>query len=435
MYVIGTAGHVDHGKSSLVKAMTGIDPDRLQEEKLRELTIDLGYAWFDLPDHKNVSIVDVPGHEKFINNMLAGVGSIDMALLVVAADESVMRQTREHVAILELLKINIGMVAITKVDLVSQAMVDLVIEDVKGLLKGTFMENAAIVSVSSITGQGVDDLKTSMNKNLSSIRSPRDISQARLLIDRAFTITGFGTIVTGNLRDGSLKVGEQVEIVNSGKQSRIRGLQIHGAKVTQAMPGTRVAANLSGIPTDYVNRGDVLAPVGIFSATTAFDIYLKVIKDIPNNLKHNMYVNVHLGAAQQVGKLRLLDRDIAEPGEEVWAQIKLTSKFVVQKNDHCIIRANQITLGGGVIVEPHAKRHRRNHNKTISMLNLKKAGSTDDLILLATNKISPVKFEHISTETDLSRKEIQAGLTSLIESKQIIDFGPAPNVYYQTVQK
>ena len=165
MYVIGTAGHVDHGKSSLVKAMTGIDPDRLQEEKLRELTIDLGYAWFDLPDHKNVSIVDVPGHEKFINNMLAGVGSIDMALLVVAADESVMRQTREHVAILELLKINIGMVAITKVDLVSQAMVDLVIEDVKDLLKGTFMENAAIVSVSSITGQGVDDLKTSMNKN------------------------------------------------------------------------------------------------------------------------------------------------------------------------------------------------------------------------------------------------------------------------------
>ena len=209
MYIIGTAGHVDHGKSSLVKALTGIDPDRLQEEKDRELTIDLGYAWLDLPDHKSVSIVDVPGHEKFINNMLAGVGSIDMALLVIAADESVMPQTREHIAILELLKIKVGAIAVTKIDLVENDMVDLVKEDTKETVRGTFLENALIIPVSTKTGDGLNDLKTVINENLSNIRNPRDIEKPRLSIDRAFSMDGFGTVVTGNLRDGTLLVGQQ----------------------------------------------------------------------------------------------------------------------------------------------------------------------------------------------------------------------------------
>ena len=323
MYIIGTAGHVDHGKSSLVKALTGIDPDRLQEEKERELTIDLGYAWLDLPDHKSVSIVDVPGHEKFINNMLAGVGSIDMALVVIAADESVMPQTREHIAILELLKINIGAIAITKIDLVEKDIVDLVKEDIKETIKGSFLQNASVITVSTKTGEGLNDLKAIINENLSNIVTPRDIEQPRLSIDRTFSMDGFGTIVTGNLRDGPLVVGQQVEIVNSGKRSRIRGLQTHGSKVDEAIPGTRVAVNLSGITADDIDRGNVLAPIGILSPTNAFDIHLKVLEDIPNNLKHNMFVNVHLGTAQQVGKLRLLNCDVAEPGEKCGPRLNL----------------------------------------------------------------------------------------------------------------
>lgn len=432
MYIIGTAGHVDHGKSSLVQALTGIDPDRLQEEKDRELTIDLGYAWLDLPDHKSVSIVDVPGHEKFINNMLAGVGSIDMALLVIAADESIMPQTREHIAILDLLKIKIGAIAVTKTDLVENDILELVKEDIKDNIKDTFLENASMIPVSTKTGDGLKDLKAIINENLSNIQNPRDIDQARLSIDRAFSMDGFGTIVTGNLRDGALLVGQQVEIVNSGKRSRIRGLQTHGSKVTKAIPGTRVAVNLSGIQASDIARGDVLALMDNLSPTNALDIHLKVLKDIPNNLKHNMFVNVHLGTAQQVGKLRLLDREIAEPGEKVWAQIKLKSGFVAVKRDYCILRSNQVTLGGGIVVEPHAKRHKRNHAGTIAALNLKRIGSIEDLIILSTDKPNPVQIESIVKETHLSEPEIEKSLEKMVKSKAIARIAFNQNFYYQT---
>ena len=435
MYIIGTAGHVDHGKSSLVKALTGIDPDRLQEEKDRELTIDLGYAWLDLPDHKSVSIVDVPGHEKFINNMLAGVGSIDMALLVIAADESVMPQTREHIAILELLKIKVGAIAVTKIDLVENDIVDLVKEDTKETVRGTFLENASIIPVSTKTGDGLNDLKAVINENLSNIRNPRDIEKPRLSIDRAFSMDGFGTVVTGNLRDGTLLVGQQIEIINSGRRSRIRGLQTHGSKVTKAIPGTRVAVNLSGIPADDIARGDVLAPVGILSPTNALDIHLKVLEGIPNNLKHNMFVTVHLGTAQQVGKLRLLDCDIAEPGEKVWAQIKLKSGFIALKNDYSIIRSNQVTLGGGIVVEPHAKRHKRNHAGTIANLNLKRIGSAEDLIILSIDKPNPVQIESIVRETHLSETEIKKSLVDMIKSETIVRITFSQNFYYQAFSK
>ena len=435
MYIIGTAGHVDHGKSSLVKALTGIDPDRLQEEKERELTIDLGYAWLDLPDHKSVSIVDVPGHEKFINNMLAGVGSIDMALVVIAADESVMPQTREHIAILELLKINIGAIAITKIDLVEKDIVDLVKEDIKETIKGSFLQNASVITVSTKTGEGLNDLKAIINENLSNIVTPRDIEQPRLSIDRTFSMDGFGTIVTGNLRDGPLVVGQQVEIVNSGKRSRIRGLQTHGSKVDEAIPGTRVAVNLSGITADDIDRGNVLAPIGILSPTNAFDIHLKVLEDIPNNLKHNMFVNVHLGTAQQVGKLRLLNCDVAEPGEKVWAQIKLDAGFVTRKNDYCIIRSNQVTLGGGIVVEPHAKRHKRNDTGTIATLNLKRNGSAEDLILLSTDKPNPVQINSIVRETHLSETDINESLVEMIKSETIVRIEFNRAIYYQSFAK
>ena len=435
MYIIGTAGHVDHGKSSLVKALTGIDPDRLQEEKDRELTIDLGYAWLDLPDHKSVSIVDVPGHEKFINNMLAGVGSIDMALVIIAADESVMPQTREHIAILDLLKINIGAIAITKIDLVEKEIVDLVKEDIKETVKNSFLQDASVVTVSTKTGEGLNKLKSIINENLSNIISPRDIGQPRLSIDRTFSMDGFGTIVTGNLRDGPLVVGQQIEIVNSSKRSRFRGLQTLGCKVNTAIPGTRVAVNLSGIPADEIERGDVLAPISELSPTNAFDIHLEVLKDIPNNLKHNMFVNVHLGTAQQVGKLRLLDCDVAAPGEHVWAQIKFKTAFITRKNDYCIIRSNQVTLGGGIVVEPHAKRHKRNHPGTIEALNLKRVGSGEDLVILSTDKPIPVQINSIVKETHLSEDSVNKILLQIIKSKKIVRIEFNRIAYYQSLSK
>ncbi|MBR61159.1 MAG: selenocysteine-specific translation elongation factor [Dehalococcoidia bacterium] len=435
MYIIGTAGHVDHGKSSLVKALTDIDPDRLQEEKDRELTIDLGYAWFDLPDHKNVSIVDVPGHEKFINNMLAGVGSIDMALVVIAADESIMPQTREHIAILDLLKIKNGAIAITKTDLVEKEMVDLVKEDIREAVQGSFLENVSVVTVSTKTGDGLNTLKAVINENLSNIVTPQDIGQPRLSIDRSFSMDGFGTIVTGNLRDGHLVVGQEIEIVNSGKRSRIRALQTHGSEVNKAMPGSRVALNLPGISAKSIRRGEVVADIGTLSPTNAFDIHLKLLKNLPNNVKHNMFVNVHLGTDQQIGKLRLLDCDIAESGQQVWAQIKLKSGLVTRKNDYCIIRSNQVTLGGGIVVEPHAKRHKRNHTKTIESLNLKRTGSVKDLVILSTDKLNPVQINSMVKETHLHEDVVKKILPEMIKSKTIVKIQFNKISYYQSLSK
>ena len=258
MFVVGTAGHVDHGKSTLVEALTGIDPDRLAEEKERGLTIDLGFAWLDLPSGSEVSIVDVPGHERFVNNMLAGVGGIDLALLVVAADESVMPQTREHLAILDLLRIPRGLVALTKKDLVDDDWLELVTADIEDTLKGTVLEGAQILPVSAQTGEGLPELVSTIESMVQGIPAKRDLARPRLPIDRSFTITGFGTVVTGTLIDGHLETGQDVELTVAGQRTRVRGLQTHKNRVDRAEPGTRVAANLIGVPHDGIFRGEVL---------------------------------------------------------------------------------------------------------------------------------------------------------------------------------
>jgi len=255
MYVIGTAGHVDHGKSTLIKALTNIDPDRLPEEKEREMTIDLGFAWMTLPSGREISIVDVPGHERFIKNMLAGVGAIDLALLIVAADESVMQQTREHLAILDLLQINKSIVVVTKTDLVDQEMVDLVKAEVEDTLAGTSFQGSPMIGVSAYTGAGLEQLKTTIDEILEETTARRDLGRPRLPIDRCFSITGFGTVVTGTLIDGSFSVGQEVELEPSGARCRIRGLQSHKSKVDYTDPGVRLAVNLSGISRDEVTRG------------------------------------------------------------------------------------------------------------------------------------------------------------------------------------
>jgi selenocysteine-specific elongation factor len=272
MYVIGTAGHVDHGKSTLVQALTGIDPDRLREEKERGMTIELGFAWLTLPSGKEVSIIDVPGHERFIKNMLAGVGGIDLALLVIAANESVMPQTREHLAILDLLRVKKGMAVIAKRDLVDEEMLELVMAEVEDVLKGTTLEGAPMIPVSAVTGEGIPELLSTLDTLLETTETRKDSGRPRLAIDRSFTMSGFGTVVTGTLIDGSLSVGMEAEIVPSGRVARIRGLQSHRQKIETASPGRRLAVNLSGVSHDQIQRGEVLTIPGWLRPTIALDV-------------------------------------------------------------------------------------------------------------------------------------------------------------------
>ncbi|HIN06720.1 MAG TPA: selenocysteine-specific translation elongation factor, partial [Dehalococcoidia bacterium] len=293
MYVIGTAGHVDHGKSTLVKALTDIDPDRLPEEKAREMTVDLGFAWMTLPSGREVSIVDVPGHERFIKNMLAGVGAIDLAMLIVAADESVMPQTREHLAILDILHIRRSLVVITKTDLVDEEMVELVKAEVEDALEGTSFQGCPMVGVSAYTGDGLDDLSSALDQILDNTEERADLGRPRLPVDRCFSITGFGTVVTGTLIDGVLAVGQEVELAGSGQRGRIRGLQSHKNKVDHTQPGVRLAVNISGLSRDDVERGDVLTNPGCLRPTRRLDAKIRMVKGAPHSLRHNQGVTFH----------------------------------------------------------------------------------------------------------------------------------------------
>ncbi|GBD07918.1 Selenocysteine-specific elongation factor [Candidatus Thermoflexus japonica] len=371
MPVIATAGHVDHGKSALVEALTGIHPDRLKEEQIREMTIDLGFAWLTLPDGETVGIVDVPGHMDFIENMLAGVGGIDAALLVIAADEGVMPQTREHFAILTLLEVCSGVVALNKIDLVDEEWRALVEEDVRALLQGTCWADAPVIPVSARTREGLGRLVEALQEILRS-RPPRpDWGRARLSIDRAFTMPGFGTVVTGTLLDGCFRIGEEVEIWPSGRRARIRGLQSYRRRVEQALPGSRTAINLSGIALEDLRRGDWVTVPGVFQPAGLLDVYLIHWEGSPRPLPHFAEVKFFHGAAQILARVRLLDREVLQPGESGLAQIVLSRPTVAAPGDRFILRwpSPAMTLGGGEILDVHPeRRHRRFRVEVLSTL-------------------------------------------------------------------
>jgi selenocysteine-specific elongation factor len=381
MYVIGTAGHVDHGKSTLVKALTGIDPDRLREEKERGLTIDLGFAWLTLPSGREVSIVDVPGHERFIKNMLAGAGGVDLALLVVAADEGTMPQTREHLAILDLLDVPGGLVVLTKCDLVEDDYADLVEADLEDTLAGSHLADAPIVRTSAATGAGLPELLAAIDAALERTPPKRDLGRPRLPIDRAFTIQGFGTVVTGTLLDGALEVGQEVELQPGRLKARIRGLQRHRTKVTRLEPGTRAAVNLSGVHTEDVRRGMVLARPGTLTAVHAVDVRLRATKALAHPLSHDTGVTFLSATSESEARLRLLDRDELGPGSEGWAQLVLAEPVAVAPGDHCVIRTSNDTVAGGRIVAINPRRHRRSHPATIAALERLLAGTPEDRML------------------------------------------------------
>ncbi|HJX12322.1 MAG TPA: selenocysteine-specific translation elongation factor, partial [Dehalococcoidales bacterium] len=323
MFVLGTAGHIDHGKSVLVRALTGIDPDRLREEKERGMTIELGFAWLKLPSGREVGVVDVPGHERFVKNMLAGVGGIDLALLIVAANEGAMPQTREHLAILDIIGVRRGIVVITKKDLVDDELLSLVRMEVEEIIAGTALAGAPVVAVSAVTGEGLPELLAVIDGLLETTQPRPDLGRPRLPIDRVFTMAGSGTVVTGTLIDGTLSVGQEVEIVPAGIKSRLRGLQTHRAKIETAEPGSRVAANLVGVNTSQLQRGDVVTRPGWLVPTRLVTVKLSLISYLPRPLRHGAAVSFHTGAAETMARVRLLEADELRPGAATWAQLAL----------------------------------------------------------------------------------------------------------------
>ncbi|MFM9108151.1 MAG: selenocysteine-specific translation elongation factor [Chloroflexota bacterium] len=383
--VIGTAGHVDHGKSTLVKALTGIDPDRLAEEKARAMTIDLGFAWLDLPGGRQVSVVDVPGHERFIKNMLAGVGGIDAALFIVAADEGPMPQTVEHLAILDLLGVDRGVIALTKADTVDEEWLAIMTEEVRERVSGTVLANAPIVPVSALSGAGLDGLRAALAAALDGAPARAATGKPRLPIDRVFTVAGFGTVVTGTLSGGALAVGQDLRVEPSGLPVRVRGLQSHQQKTERALPGSRVAVNLAGVAVEDVRRGDVLAPAGLLKPAQRLDVRLRLLEESPVTLEQNDEVDFFSGAAELPARVTLLDRERLEPGESGWVQLRFRAPVAVLKGDRFIVRrpSPSQTIGGGEVIDPGPPRHKRFRPEVLGALETLAQGSPDELVLHA----------------------------------------------------
>jgi selenocysteine-specific elongation factor len=380
--VVGTAGHIDHGKTSLVKALTGIDTDRLPEEKARGITIDLGFAFLEEPDGLTVEIVDVPGHERFVKNMLAGVGGIDLAMLVIAADEGVMPQTREHLAICALLRIKHGLVALTKTDLVEADWLELVREDVAGLTRGTFLEGCPTLPVSAKTGAGLDALRAAL-RTLAAEVPPRATDQLpRLPIDRVFTVKGFGTVVTGTLMAGRLAVDDRVEVFPRGLQAKVRGLQTHGQPVPEAVAGQRTAVNLQGLERAAVERGDVVGLAGALVATTLVDGTLELLPDAPRPLKSRDRVRFHTGTSEIMARALLLDRAELEPGGTAFARFRLEGPLVALPGDRFVVRSYSpiVTIGGGALLDVAPPRARLRAPQRLAHLRLLAGGSPEQIV-------------------------------------------------------
>jgi selenocysteine-specific elongation factor len=439
MSCIGTAGHIDHGKSTLVKVLTGIDPDRLAEEKERGMTIDLGFAWLTLPSGREVSIVDVPGHEGFIKNMLAGVGGIDAALLVVAADEGVMPQTREHLAILDLLRVRRGVVALTKVDLVDEEWLELVREEVEGQLKPTTLAGAEIIPVSAYTGQGLPVLLAQLDGILDEEQERQNIARPRLPIDRVFTMTGFGTVVTGTLLDGTFKSGQEVEVLPQRLKTRIRSLQTHRQQVEVATAGSRVAINLANVPRTGLARGNVVAFPGHLQSTMLIDAHIQLLADAARPLTHNTLVDFYSGSQEVLAKVRLLDVEELKPGQSAWAQLRLSRPAVVARRDRFILRipSPSMTVGGGEVIDVHPRYHRRFQQTILAALETLERGSPEELVLAALDRrreasragtkslhgLTGYELAEIARQSNLALDVTQQTLETLLSEERVRKIG------------
>jgi selenocysteine-specific elongation factor len=424
MRVIGTAGHVDHGKSTLVQALTGTHPDRLKEEREREMTIDLGFAFLDLPNGEELGIVDVPGHRDFIENMLSGVGGIDAVLFVIAADEGIMPQTREHLAILDLLKINGGLIALTKTDMVADPdWLELVEEEIKSAVTGTVLANAPIFRVSAVKGDGVAELLTGIEHLLEERPQHSNLGRPRLPVDRVFTMSGFGTIVTGTLTDGSFQAGQEVTILPEGERGRIRGLQSNKLKLETVAPGSRVAVNISGVSLEQVARGNWIAAPGDYEPTRRIDVQFEHLTDASLPLKHNVDMKFFVGAAEVMGRVRLLGAEILNPGESGWLQIELSEPIIARRGDRFILRrpSPAETIGGGAVIEPHpTRRHKRFDKEMLSRLESLAEGSPEDVFAEALLALGITRAPEVRQKAALDAVVADEIFEALVERDEIL---------------
>lgn len=423
--IVGTAGHVDHGKTCLIKALSGIDTDRLKEEKKRGITIELGFANLIDTDGVHIGIIDVPGHEKFVKNMLAGIGGIDLVLLVVALDEGVMPQTVEHFEILKMLQIRQGIVVLTKSDTVDSDWADMVEEDVRELIKGSFLEQAELIRVSSYTGENIDVLRqkiVTMAKQAGKRREEKELF--RLPIDRVFTMEGFGTVVTGTLVEGMCEAGEEVMVYPQERLLKIRGVQSHGQKEEKASAGQRTAINLAGIKKEELSRGEVLAYPGSLVNSTMVDATLRLFDSTQRKLKNGDRVHLSYGSAQAIGKVILLDCEVVEAGQEALVQIRFDDPICVKRNDKFIIRfySPVETFGGGTILNPAADKHKRGQEDIIESLRLKKTGTDMEILEQMVNEESRrfPEAKDLAAWMDLTVSEAEQMLDTLRNKKKIL---------------
>ena len=420
--IVGTAGHIDHGKTTLIGALTGADTDRLKEEKERGISIDLGFTGFDLSDEIHAGIIDVPGHEKFIKNMLAGAAGVDLALLVIAADEGIMPQTREHLAILELLQVKYGVVAITKADKVEPDWLELVVEDAREQLSDSFLKDAPFVPVSAIECTGLDKLKAALLEEAKKIPGKDESSNVYLPIDRVFTMSGFGTVITGTLVSGTLETGSQMLIYPDKNEARIRSIQVHNEKVEAAYPGERTGVNLAGIDKEDIERGDVLATPGSLIATSRLDGRVKLLPTSPMVLENDTRIRFHIGAREVLGRAYLIDKEEILPGESGLVQFRLEETIVSRFKENFVIRrySPMITIGGGKVLENSPPRRKRHDSAAIEELKIKESGTPAERVELTLRLAGkPLRTDNLIEKTGLSEAEIKKLLKELIASEKI----------------
>ena len=425
MFVIGTAGHVDHGKSTLIERLTGIDPDRLISEKDRGMTIELGFAWLDLGDGNEVSIVDVPGHERFVKTMLMGAGGFDLVLLVVAGDEGPMPQTLEHLAIIDLLDVRDGIVVVTKSDLADPDLIELIELEVSEILDGTSLEGASMITVSAETGEGMETL-VKMIADFVEGKQPRtNNDRPRLFIDRSFSVAGFGAVVTGTLDGGELRIGDEVVFLPSNEQARVRGLQSHKSEIDVALPGTRVAVSVSGTSHTVLNRGEALVKRRQFQTVSVFDASLRAIGDVKRPITHNHRVTLYGGTWEEPATVRLLNANQLEAGEHGWAQIKIGNPRPIVNGDRFVIRDSNDTLGGGVVLVVDAPRHRRNDASVIDQLQVLSDGGSTEYVLHTLDRIGIATADQIATSGHLQISDVERDLSELKDAGSVLCLSPS----------
>jgi selenocysteine-specific elongation factor len=410
--ILGTAGHIDHGKTSLVRALTGVDTDRLKEEKERGITIELGFTFLDLPSGIRLGIIDVPGHEKFVKHMVAGVWGIDLVALVVAADEGIMPQTREHLDICRLLKVRKGLVVLTKIDLVDGELVELVKEEISEIVQGTFLKGAPILAVSSTTGEGIPQLLSTLDLLAQEIEGRPSDGLFRLPIDRVFVMKGFGTVVTGTMISGSLSLGETVQVLPLGQEGKVRSLQVYGRNVEKAVAGERAAINLQGIESSAIERGDVLTRPNTLTPSQLIDAYLEYLPDAPRPLKHRTNQRFHIGTTLTSASIFLLDREELVPGEGGFVQLRLERPVVALAQDRFVIRGSSViqTIGGGVILDSHPDKHRRYSSPVIADLSLLKDGTSEQALQqhIHHSGMGGITLDDLSNRVEMPPIEIQS---------------------------